>query len=354
MLRDRKGMALLLTLLAVSFMVAVTVRLGSSVNWQMQAAVNQSDTVRIDAMLLSGLHLAQAALLADQRENQHDSAFDRWGGFDAEALASLFPDGKVEINIEDLSGLIQINALVLTAEEKKKQERANKKKQNGQGKKLDREKQQRELWQRFLRKVIELEDEAELAGLLDNLADWLDEDDEERENGVERAYYSSQSPPYSSANRPVMLTEELFLVKGWDKLLRGKAEKDGNAEAAKKAAESVHYLTAAGHEGKINLNTAPAPVLLTLHEELTEELADKLIEFRQDEANKDKLEQLDWYKQVPGFPGDISFDQNVITVRSGWFKVTVKAEFKELRRTGAGVIQRLDNQEQELLWWKAE
>ncbi|MCW5200706.1 general secretion pathway protein GspK, partial [Desulfobulbus sp. F4] len=138
------------------------------------------------------------------------------------------------------------------------------------------------------------------------------------------------------------------------KLLRGKAEKDGNAEAAKKAAESVHYLTAAGHEGKINLNTAPAPVLLTLHEELTEELADKLIEFRQDEANKDKLEQLDWYKQVPGFPGDISFDQNVITVRSGWFKVTVKAEFKELRRTGAGVIQRLDNQEQELLWWKAE
>ncbi|RWX45880.1 hypothetical protein H206_00719 [Candidatus Electrothrix aarhusensis] len=57
LLRDRSGMALILTLLAVSFLVAITVRLSTSVNQQMQAAANQSTAVRLDAMLLSGLIL---------------------------------------------------------------------------------------------------------------------------------------------------------------------------------------------------------------------------------------------------------------------------------------------------------
>ena len=57
---------------------------------------------------------------------------------------------------------------------------------------------------------------------------------------------------------------------------------------------------------------------------------------------------------MPGFPGDITLAQELITARGNWFKVTVEAEFKGLRRIGAGLIHRLDNQEQELLWWKAE
>jgi general secretion pathway protein K len=352
MLRDRKGMALILTLLAVSFMVAVTVQFSSSVNWQMQAAATQSDIVQLDAMLLSGLHLARAALLADQRENEYDSAFDRWGTFDAEVLAALFPGGKLDIQVMDQSGLLQINALVLTAEEKK-QEQQNKKSKDGEGQQ-DKEKWQRELWQRFLKNTAGLEKDEDILLLIDSLADWIDEDDEERDNGAEKTYYSSQSPPYASADRPVILTEELFLIKGWDKLLRGESEDDSGAEAAKKAAAVIQYLTAVGREGNINLNTAPAPVLQALHEQMTEELATKLIEFRQDEANKDKLEQPDWYKQIPGFPGDIVFDQEVVTVSSSWFKVTVNAEFKGLRRTGTGMIHRMDNQEQELVWWKAE
>ncbi|WP_417909925.1 general secretion pathway protein GspK [Candidatus Electronema sp. PJ] len=354
MLHDRKGMALVLTLLAVSFMVAVTVQLGSSVNWQMQAAATQSDIVQLDAMLLSGLHLAQAALLADQRENQYDSAFDRWGTFDVEVLAALFPGGKLDVQVTDLSGLLQINALVLTTEEKKQQEQQNKKNKNGTGQQQDEEKQQRELWQRFLKNTAGLEKEEDILSLLDSLVDWIDEDDEERENGAEKTYYSSQSPPYAPANRPVLLPEELFLIKGWDKLLRRESEDDDTEEAAKKAAAIIQYLSAAGEEGTINLNTAPVQVLQALHEQMTEELATKLVEFRQAEENKDKLEELDWYKQIPGFPGDIVFDNELVTVSSSWFKVTVDAEFKGLQRTGIGVIHRMDNQEQELLWWKAE
>lgn len=364
MLRDRSGMALILTLLAVSFMVAVTVHLSSSVNWQMQAAANQGNLAQLDAMLLSGLHVAQAALLADQQENKQDSAFDSWGSLDSEAIAALFPDSSITIQITDLSGLLQVNALVLTAEQKKAQDLENKKiaaenkkiadakKKNQKNTKQiqakkDKEKQQRELWQRFLR-AAGVEDETETAVLVDSLADWLDTDDEERENGAELVYYSGQSPPYKAADRPVMLMDELLLVKGWKKVLSGQEKMESDQPAVNIRA----YLTAADNKGKVNINTAPALVLQALHEQMSSELAASLITFRQNEDNEDKLKQADWYKQVPDWPGDISLDQELLTVSSNWFKVKVTAEYKGLQRSGEGLLRRLSTQEQELLWWK--
>lgn len=332
MLRDRSGMALVLTLLAVSFLVAVTVQLGSSVNWQMQAAANQGSLVRLDALLLSGLHLAQAALLADQQENKCDSAFDRWGSFDADTLTKLFPEGKLDIQVTDLSGLIQINALVLSKEEKVKQAQGNSKLKPGQ-KKKDRETLQRELWQRFL-PLAGMEEE-QAVPLLDCLADWIDEDREERDQGKE------EYDGYAPANGPMLLAEDVLLIKGWNELLKGQST-------------IAEQLSTAGREGKININTAPKLVLQSLHEEMTPELAESLIDFRRQEENKDKLAQADWYKQVRDFPGSLAFDQDLITTSSSYFKVVVTAEVRGLRRSGEGVIHRNKNREQELLWWKAE
>lgn len=346
-LRNRSGMALILTLLAVSFMVAVTVHLSSSVNWQMQAAANQSNLVQLDAMLLSGLHLAQAALLADQQENKQDSAFDSWGTLDTETLNTLFLGGTLTVQLTDLSGLLQVNAIVLTEAEKKTQDQVNKKLKAGQ-QKQDKEKQQRELWLRFLRNAG-LEDETEMTALLNCLADWIDTDDEERENGAETGYYSSLSPPYKAANRPVILTDELLQIKGWKKVL-GVAE-EGTEESV---INIMQDLTVTGNEGKININTAPALILQSLHEQMTSELANSLIEFRQDEANKDRLEQADWYKSVAGFPGDITFDQSLISISSNWFKIKVSANYNGMERVGEGVLHRLSTQEQELLWWKVD
>ena len=85
----------------------------------MHSAANQGKIVQLDAMLMSGLNLARAALLADQQENDHDSSFDNWGEFEQETLAALFSEGSLEIKVTDLSGLLQVNALVLTDEEKK-------------------------------------------------------------------------------------------------------------------------------------------------------------------------------------------------------------------------------------------
>jgi len=345
MLRDCSGMALVLTVLAVSFLVAVTVQLGSSVNWQMQVAANQGTVVRLDALLLSGLQLARTALWADQQNNDFDCRFDEWGEFDSEVLAGIFPDGSVEIQVKDLSGLLQVNGLVLTGEEKKS-ERNEQAAAKGQKRKRDSEKIQRDFWNRFLTSgnfVVEDEDVAD--ALLDSLVDWLDEDDEEREHGAEQGFYTSRQPSYVPADRPMLFVEELLLVKGWEKkLLYGDGEHFG----------IIDYLTTSGQDGKININTAPAPVLQALHSEMTESLSNDLIAFRSESENEEMLAESNWYKQVSGFPGDITFDSELITTVSSFFSVTITARLNGLQRTGTGIVQRMDNREQALLSWKVE
>ena len=348
MLRDRSGMALVLTLLAVSFLVAVTVQLGSSVNRQMHSAANQGKIVQLDTMLLSGLNLARAALLSDQQENDYDSSFDDWGEFEQDTLAAVFSKGTLGINVTDLSGLLQVNALVLTDEEKKKRKKKQgpTKKGKKKGIKKDPEKIRRDLWKRFLTSGnFALEDEDDVAGLVDSLVDWLDKDDEEHENGAEREHYSARNPPYIPANGPILFLEEILLVKGWNKkVLYGGKERSG----------IIDYLTIAGQNGMININTAPAPVLQALHADMTEELTADLVDFRSEEENRDLLAKPDWYRQAGDFPGDITFDKDLITTISSFFLVTITAQIDGLQRTGKGVVHRNENTEQTLLYWKVE
>ena len=350
LLRDRSGMALILTLLAVSFLVAVTVRLSTSVNQQMQAAANQSTAIRLDAMLLSGLNLARAALLADQKDNENtsDSQFDSWGTIDS-ALLSEFFSGTLDIIVTDLSGRLQANALFWTDKEKKEW----KKKQKGKNKKKDIEKLQRSLWKRFLlleNLGLEDLDEDQVAIMLDSLVDWLDPNDEKEENGAEKKFYSDLDPSYVPTNGPMALIENLVLVKGWGQkiLYSGLKNKDNTA------LNLIACLTNGEQPGMVNINTAPVPVLQALHDEMTEELAADLVAFREDEDNKELLKEATWYRNVPGFPGNITFDQSLTTTESNLFKITVIAADKGLRRTGEGVIQRKENQEQVLHYWKIQ
>ncbi|MCI5210694.1 MAG: general secretion pathway protein GspK, partial [Candidatus Electrothrix sp. ATG2] len=319
-----------------------TVRLSTSVNRQIQAAVNQSTAVQLDAMLLSGLHFARAALLADQQQDEErsDSRFDDWGAIDSALLSELF-SGTLDITITDLSGRLQANALVWTKKEK------------GKNKKKDPEKLQRNLWKRFLlleNLGIEGIDEEQAAMMLDSLVDWLDPDDEKEENGAEKEYYNSLDPSYTSTNGPMSLIEDLLFVKGWDqKILYSELKKKDNPPSP-----FIAYLTNGEQPGKVNINTAPALVLQALHDEMTEELATDLVTFRENEENKELLNEVTWYRNVPGFPRNISFDQSLVTTESNLFKVTVTATDKGVQRIGKGIIKRQENQEQTLLHWKIQ
>ena len=57
-----------------------------------------------------------------------------------------------------------------------------------------------------------------LPGMTDDVADaildWIDEDDEVRPFGAERAYYEQLDPPYTCKNGPLDTVEELLLIRG--------------------------------------------------------------------------------------------------------------------------------------------
>lgn len=327
-------MALVLALMAISFLVAITVQLFSTVNWQMQAAGNLGDSIMLDAMTRSALNLARAALYADQKENKFDSPHDSWHTLDPERLASLMGTGRLTVAVEDLSGRLQVNALVSTDKD--------------QSKRGLHEALQQELWLRLLTSgKFAVEDSEQAEALLDALRDWIDKDDNERDKGAESGYYQGLDPPYSARNAPVAYQEELLLIRGMTPALFY-----GNG----KYLGLNRFITVAGTEGKINLSAAPPEIIQALVPPpgIDEEATGMLVEFRREEENRDALASPEWYKTVPGFPGDVNIPQASLTVKSQYFQVKATAENNGVIRTGTGVIYRDDSTEQQLLYWEVK
>lgn len=328
-LNNRSGMALVLALMAVSFLVAITVQLFATVNWQVQAATNFSDSVSMDAMNRSALNLARASLLADQKQNKYDSALDNWNNLGENALHELLGADSLDIKVTDLSGKLQVNALVSNDKNQKTRE--------------EQERLQYELWYRFLNSGrFAFEDEQQTIVFLDSLRDWIDNDGQERDHGAEDGYYLALENPYTPRNGPVQSLDELLLIRGMTKdIFYGNEEYSGITE----------FLTVYGTDGQININTAPALVLQCLADNLDQDMIQGLIEFRGDKENENSLANPEWYRQVRTFPGYIELSKNVITVRSSYFLVASTVRKNTFSRSASSVIYRDEKGIQQLLRW---
>jgi len=319
---NQSGLALVLTLLTISFLVAITVQLMITIDRQLTFSTAQREQVRLDGMVLAGLNLARAALAADQKDNEYDSPHDAWAQLDPDRLKTLTGDVVLKVTVTDLSGRLQVNALGANKEE------------------------YRQIWLRLLlsgRYAVAGMNEAE--ALLDALADWIDQDDDERHHGAEEQYYRGRTPPYACKNAPVASLEELLLVKGMTpELLFGDAGHEGLADS----------ITVMGDNGTVNLNTAPLPVLQALSPDMTQKLAQELIDYREDQGHAEFLSDPHWYRQVSGFPSSIEFGNKLLTVAGKYFSVRVHAAVHPYSRTGTGILLRNDEQRQTLLSWKLE
>ena len=333
LLADKRGMALLLALMVVAILVTVTVQLATTVNWQLYGAYNQADTLRLDSVLVSGLHIGLALVASDAQNRGPDTLFDEWALYEPNKLSAFFGDEEVDLKIVDLSGRLQINALV----------RENRGETGSQQSTIDDN--QKALWSRLLnsgRFAVEGEEETE--ALLEALADWIDEDDEERLNGAENGYYQSLGTGISCRNAPFLHPEELLAVKGMSReLLYGTDEKDG----------LINYITVYGRDGKININTADPLILGILADGIPEDVIEALVEYRSDESNKESLGDTIWYKNVSGFPSDIDITATLLRTDSFYFQVTVNASHEKLTRQGVGIIKH-SSTGQELLSWKLQ
>ncbi len=143
--------------------------------------------------------------------------------------------------------------------------------------------------------------------MVDTLADWIDGDDEPRSYGAESLdYYMSLQTPYRSANTPLVSSEELMMIKGYTPEVFNLL---------------MPHVTVYNPKRRVNINTASKTVLKALSEDMTDYMADGVIEYRMAEPFRSVSDIM----KVPGFE-TVGIDmQDRIRVESDTFRVVSRA-----------------------------
>lgn len=300
-IRNRKGVALLLTLLVVALLAASTITFIRNTHLEAQIADNTYAYTQADILARAGLKGAMTILAMDDKK--YDALTDPWGDFEryAAMAGSIFEEGSFTGRIEDLSGRVNLNALI-----------------DSGGLVVD---EQLAILTRLFEK-LEIDAEPIPAVL-----DWLDPDDEVRLGGAENAYYLSLKKPYPCANGPVLTQGRLTLIKGLtDRVLRGTDERPG----------LLQFVTV-DSEGKININTAPPVVLQCLDDDLTPDAVQAIMERRAVEP----FEKLDQLRDIPGLtPVILARITGLLSVASSHFRISIEGRYRQATVRLNAIVQR--------------
>ena len=328
-INNNRGMALLLTILVISLILVITLRFNRAMRSSLTSASNLQDNIALDYMAKSVINAARAILALDAAESNFDSLHEDWSNLGAASqyFSSFFSRGQGGMTITDHSGRLQINSLIT---------------RNGEEWVVNEE--QRNVWINLLQaEEFELtEDEA--SGIVEALIDWIDEDDDPLGfGGAESSYYQGLETPYTPRNGPMEFIEELLLVRGiTPELYYGIEGIPGLAT----------LVTPHGRGGKININTADPLVLGALSEQISPEMVDGMLSYRDNEDND--LSSPEWYQWSPSFPSDITIPPFLITTSSSYFEIFTEVVRERTRKKVRGMISRGPGGGTALLYWKIE
>jgi len=275
--------AMLIVALASIAAVAVTAR--------------QQIDIRRSANLMNGEQSYQFALgveswavqllTRDRKDNKTDTLKEDW----AKQLPPLSVEGgQVAGHIEDLQGRYNLNNIVDSATGKATVETI---------KPLQR-----------LLQALEIPPDLSWA-----VADWLDNDlDININGGAEDDTYTRLQPAYRTANGQMGSSSELLLIHGFEPKYYVKIEP---------------YVCALPVRTKINVNTAAAPVLVTLSDDLSLGGAEAIVEERKDQPFADIAAFKTALKTSGGLTDDAisRIDNNAMDVSSSYFLVLADTLF---------------------------
>lgn len=312
-LKNDRGMALLLTILIIGLMSVITSEFIQSRWHDRHAAANLSDGIRLNYIARAGIQFALAVIVEEGKQNDYDTLHEAWTYASnlTEFSKELFNNGHFEIEIQDQSGKIQINQLI---------------KPDGQF-----NEEQRDL----LTALLSIEEfnlsPEQVDDIIDSIKDWIDRDDDATQFGSENAYYQTLEKPYICRNAPMETLDELLLINHiTSEIYHGTEEIPG----------LKNFLTVYGQDGKININTADPSILKALSLViLGQDLSEDWIKYRENEDN-----DLSQYNRYPGL-SDISKEQSskaglLLTTSSGIFKVSSVGVFEEMKKGVSSVVKR--------------
>jgi general secretion pathway protein K len=225
---QQDGIALVLVLWVTMLLTVIAGSFVFSMRTDTALAVNARSTAQAEAYADAGIQRGIYELFkpaSDRTSWTHNQAYYRWRYGDA---------AYIDIRLADLSGKIDLNRAPFT------------------------------VLQRLISGTGIKEEDASI--LIDRIRDWMDTDDQTRENGAEFKEYRAEGFSYGPTNGPFQVLDELELVLGMTPQLYARL-KDS--------------LTVNSHESGINPELASRDVLLAIPG-VNEEIADNYILLRQE------------------------------------------------------------------------
>ena len=331
--RNSRGAALFVALAVVVIVMAAVLTVNARVQRALSIAAMQTDATVLSQAAAGAVHAAIAVLVRDKQTSEADHLLEDWAL--SERIVPLAEDGlpdeiALTVQVTDLRSLVQVNALVVFPESRE----------------IDPD--QQALWHRLLdlADFSDLREEDRTAVMIVNcLKDWLDRGDDDAVTGLsgaEAPYYAALPVPYACRNGPLQSPDELLLVNGiTPALYRGNGTKPGLADVITIfGADEDRQASAGTYDGRVNINTAPLPVLAALLPEAHQDLAPVIVDFRREMAADDpRWTDPHWYREAPGCQ-DLDIDRALITTASDLFRIRARASIGEHAAGVAAVVRR--------------
>jgi general secretion pathway protein K len=298
---DERGIALLLTLLVLTLLVALILEFDAEARREYRDAAAFRDNFKATV-------LARAAVQAARGVLQQDFVKDKQTGERFDALTDLWAlpitnyaigDGLLTAQIEDEQGKLNLNDLATGGDPIAK------------NKKVLRVKR--------LFELLQINPD-----IVDAIVDWVDPDEKPEPAGAESLYYQTLRPSYRAANAPLQTLLELRLIKGM------------TPDIIAKLSKLVTVYPPDG-QSKVNLNTADPLVIQALDPRITQGMAAEIVQARPFKKNIQDLDRVSSFEDIGKQLRDL-YD-----IKSDLFLARMMVRVNEVTRNATVVLQRDQN-----------
>ena len=294
---DERGIALLLTLLVLTLLVALILEFDAEARREYRDAAAFRDNFKATVLARAAVQAARGVLQQDSvKEKQTGQAFDAPTDLWAFPITNYaIGDGLLNAQIEDELGKLNLNDLSIVGEPAAK---------SATMKKFKR-----------LFELVQVNPD-----LVDAIVDWVDDNEVQEPAGAESLYYQAQRPSYKAANSKLQTLLELRLIKGI------------TPEIIEKLSKVVTVFPIDG--GKlVNINTAGPLVLQSLDQRITQSMAADIIQARPFKTKVD-LDRVSSFQEI-GMQIRSQYD-----VKSDFFSARMTVSVNEVTRNATVVLQR--------------
>ncbi len=304
--RRQSGVALITALLITALVTVAAVAMASRQQLDIRRTGNLMEADQAWQYALGVEAWARQILAADDASRDTlDYLKDPWA---APVPPLPVEGGSVQGTVEDLQGRFNLNNLV---------------KGNGEP-----DPAQEKILQNLLGRVALTDAKLNLGPyLVDAVVDWLDTRPDVYRNGAEDGDYLSLTPPYRAANRPMVSPSEMLAVAGF------------SAPAVAKLTPLIATLPVASEPVKLNVNTAPEMVLMSLDAQLTPPMVQQIVAYRKKTPFDSPADFAQYVKSEFG----ITVAPNLVDVKSEYFLVNALASIGRTKVQLYSLLKRSNN-----------